>query len=139
MLGSLMLSVSAVLFCCQYCQLCQRGDNEELLLLCDGCDKGCHTYCHNPQITTIPEGDWFCPACIAKVREAVLCVKVTKKKKYKFFFPPSFFLIYFFPFSVIVNVMHVRTFQIHRQLHKLLTTDVLNHKHIFSNVFFFPC
>uniref|UniRef100_A0A668AMJ3 Bromodomain adjacent to zinc finger domain 2B n=1 Tax=Myripristis murdjan TaxID=586833 RepID=A0A668AMJ3_9TELE len=50
-----------------YCQLCRKGDNEELLLLCDGCDKGCHTYCHKPKITTIPEGDWFCPACIEKV------------------------------------------------------------------------
>ncbi|XP_058888309.1 bromodomain adjacent to zinc finger domain protein 2B-like isoform X19 [Acipenser ruthenus] len=49
-----------------YCQICRKGDNEELLLLCDGCDKGCHTYCHRPKITTIPEGDWFCPACIAK-------------------------------------------------------------------------
>uniref|UniRef100_A0A668AXE2 Bromodomain adjacent to zinc finger domain 2B n=1 Tax=Myripristis murdjan TaxID=586833 RepID=A0A668AXE2_9TELE len=49
-----------------YCQLCRKGDNEELLLLCDGCDKGCHTYCHKPKITTIPEGDWFCPACIEK-------------------------------------------------------------------------
>uniref|UniRef100_A0A3B3RFA1 Bromodomain adjacent to zinc finger domain 2B n=1 Tax=Paramormyrops kingsleyae TaxID=1676925 RepID=A0A3B3RFA1_9TELE len=49
-----------------YCQICRKGDNEELLLLCDGCDKGCHTYCHRPKITTIPEGDWFCPACISK-------------------------------------------------------------------------
>ncbi|XP_051867496.1 bromodomain adjacent to zinc finger domain protein 2B isoform X4 [Pristis pectinata] len=49
-----------------YCQICRKGDNEELLLLCDGCDKGCHTYCHRPKITTIPDGDWFCPACIAK-------------------------------------------------------------------------
>ncbi|XP_069080292.1 bromodomain adjacent to zinc finger domain protein 2B isoform X4 [Pleurodeles waltl] len=49
-----------------YCQICRKGDNEELLLLCDGCDKGCHTYCHKPKITTIPEGDWFCPACISK-------------------------------------------------------------------------
>ncbi|OWJ99810.1 BAZ2B, partial [Cervus elaphus hippelaphus] len=23
-----------------YCQICRKGDNEELLLLCDGCDKG---------------------------------------------------------------------------------------------------
>ncbi|XP_060786081.1 bromodomain adjacent to zinc finger domain protein 2B isoform X3 [Neoarius graeffei] len=53
-----------------YCQLCQKGDKEELLLLCDGCDKGCHTYCHNPQITTIPEGDWFCPTCTAKVSDS---------------------------------------------------------------------
>uniref|UniRef100_A0AAY5K523 Bromodomain adjacent to zinc finger domain 2B n=1 Tax=Esox lucius TaxID=8010 RepID=A0AAY5K523_ESOLU len=49
-----------------YCQLCRKGDNEELLLLCDGCEKGCHTYCHKPRITTIPAGDWFCPACISK-------------------------------------------------------------------------
>ncbi|XP_023136830.2 bromodomain adjacent to zinc finger domain protein 2B isoform X2 [Amphiprion ocellaris] len=49
-----------------HCQLCQKGDNEDLLLLCDGCDKGCHTYCHKPKITTVPDGDWFCPTCVAK-------------------------------------------------------------------------
>ncbi|XP_028991601.1 bromodomain adjacent to zinc finger domain protein 2B isoform X2 [Betta splendens] len=49
-----------------HCQICGKGDNEELLLLCDGCDKGCHTYCHKPKITTVPEGDWFCPSCVAK-------------------------------------------------------------------------
>ncbi|XP_061891132.1 bromodomain adjacent to zinc finger domain protein 2B isoform X16 [Entelurus aequoreus] len=49
-----------------YCQMCKKGDNEDLLLLCDGCDKGCHTYCHKPKITCIPEGDWYCPACISK-------------------------------------------------------------------------
>uniref|UniRef100_A0A8C2FB51 Bromodomain adjacent to zinc finger domain, 2Ba n=1 Tax=Cyprinus carpio TaxID=7962 RepID=A0A8C2FB51_CYPCA len=49
-----------------YCQMCRKGDNEDLLLLCDGCDKGCHTYCHKPKITNIPEGDWYCPACISK-------------------------------------------------------------------------
>uniref|UniRef100_A0AAQ5Z1U9 Bromodomain adjacent to zinc finger domain, 2Ba n=1 Tax=Amphiprion ocellaris TaxID=80972 RepID=A0AAQ5Z1U9_AMPOC len=52
-----------------YCQMCKKGDNEDLLLLCDGCDKGCHTYCHKPKITSIPEGDWYCPACISKVSE----------------------------------------------------------------------
>ncbi|KAK5861207.1 hypothetical protein PBY51_022621 [Eleginops maclovinus] len=49
-----------------HCQLCHKGDNEELLLLCDGCDKGCHTYCQKPKITTVPDGDWFCPTCVAK-------------------------------------------------------------------------
>uniref|UniRef100_H0X6Q2 Bromodomain adjacent to zinc finger domain protein 2B n=1 Tax=Otolemur garnettii TaxID=30611 RepID=H0X6Q2_OTOGA len=57
-----------------YCQICRKGDNEELLLLCDGCDKGCHTYCHRPKITTIPDGDWFCPACIAKAVGQSPCV-----------------------------------------------------------------
>ncbi|XP_073401801.1 bromodomain adjacent to zinc finger domain protein 2B isoform X4 [Dendrobates tinctorius] len=63
-----------------YCQLCRKGDNEELLLLCDGCDKGCHTYCHRPKITAIPEGDWFCPACIAKASGHTLKMKKANLK-----------------------------------------------------------
>ncbi|CAM9630898.1 unnamed protein product [Lampetra planeri] len=49
-----------------FCQMCRKGDNEELLLLCDGCDRGCHTYCHKPKLPAIPDGDWYCPACISK-------------------------------------------------------------------------
>ncbi|KAG9477231.1 hypothetical protein GDO78_002559 [Eleutherodactylus coqui] len=63
-----------------YCQICRKGDNEELLLLCDGCDKGCHTYCHRPKITAIPEGDWFCPACIAKASGHTLKMKKANLK-----------------------------------------------------------
>ncbi|XP_063285717.1 bromodomain adjacent to zinc finger domain protein 2B isoform X4 [Pelobates fuscus] len=63
-----------------YCQICRKGDNEELLLLCDGCDKGCHTYCHKPKITAIPEGDWFCPACIAKASGHTLKMKKANLK-----------------------------------------------------------
>uniref|UniRef100_A0A803YHI5 Bromodomain adjacent to zinc finger domain protein 2B n=1 Tax=Meleagris gallopavo TaxID=9103 RepID=A0A803YHI5_MELGA len=64
-----------------YCQICRKGDNEELLLLCDGCDKGCHTYCHRPKITTIPDGDWFCPACIAKVMLTISQRKKSNEQK----------------------------------------------------------
>ncbi|XP_073503209.1 bromodomain adjacent to zinc finger domain protein 2B isoform X15 [Phyllobates terribilis] len=63
-----------------YCQICRKGDNEELLLLCDGCDKGCHTYCHRPKITAIPEGDWFCPACISKASGHTLKMKKANLK-----------------------------------------------------------
>ncbi|XP_062972578.1 bromodomain adjacent to zinc finger domain protein 2B isoform X2 [Elgaria multicarinata webbii] len=63
-----------------YCQICRKGDNEELLLLCDGCDKGCHTYCHRPKISSIPDGDWFCPACIAKASGQALKVKKNPMK-----------------------------------------------------------
>ncbi|XP_064306947.1 bromodomain adjacent to zinc finger domain protein 2B isoform X10 [Phalacrocorax carbo] len=63
-----------------YCQICRKGDNEELLLLCDGCDKGCHTYCHRPKITTIPDGDWFCPACIAKASGQTIKIKKLQLK-----------------------------------------------------------
>ena len=40
-----------------FCQFCHGGDNENALLLCDGCDKGYHTYCFKPAME-IPEGDW---------------------------------------------------------------------------------
>lgn len=47
-----------------FCQICRKGDNEELLLLCDGCDRGYHTYCCMPKLSSIPEGDWYCTDCI---------------------------------------------------------------------------
>ncbi|XP_065053159.1 bromodomain adjacent to zinc finger domain protein 2B-like isoform X2 [Rhopilema esculentum] len=47
-----------------FCIECRKGDNEDLLLLCDQCDRGCHTYCCNPKLAKIPDGDWFCRECI---------------------------------------------------------------------------
>lgn len=43
----------------QNCQFCSSGENEDKLLLCDGCDKGYHTYCFKPKMVNIPEGDWY--------------------------------------------------------------------------------
>ncbi|KAL4655498.1 bromodomain adjacent to zinc finger domain protein 2A [Arapaima gigas] len=48
------------------CLVCRKGDNDEYLLLCDGCDRGCHMYCLRPKVTQVPEGDWFCPVCTSK-------------------------------------------------------------------------
>ncbi|XP_038217570.1 bromodomain adjacent to zinc finger domain protein 2B-like [Zerene cesonia] len=50
------------------CQFCLSGDNEDQLLLCDGCDKGYHTYCFKPRMDKIPEGDWYCWECVNKAR-----------------------------------------------------------------------
>lgn len=36
----------------QLCQLCRRDDNEAQLLLCDGCDRGYHTYCFKVSLHT---------------------------------------------------------------------------------------
>lgn len=47
-----------VLVAMQNCQFCHSGDNEDKLLLCDGCDKGYHTYCFKPKMENIPDGDW---------------------------------------------------------------------------------
>ncbi|XP_050452025.1 lysine-specific demethylase 5A isoform X1 [Cataglyphis hispanica] len=48
------------------CHNCGRGDNEENMLLCDGCDDSYHTFCLMPPLTEIPKGDWRCPKCVAE-------------------------------------------------------------------------
>uniref|UniRef100_H3D4X9 Bromodomain adjacent to zinc finger domain, 2A n=1 Tax=Tetraodon nigroviridis TaxID=99883 RepID=H3D4X9_TETNG len=66
------------------CQVCRKGDNDDCLLLCDGCDRGCHMYCLKPKITQVPEGDWFCPTCVDQQTESPLlrsCKKRTRMKK----------------------------------------------------------
>ncbi|XP_070536234.1 bromodomain adjacent to zinc finger domain protein 2B-like isoform X4 [Ptychodera flava] len=64
-----------------FCQFCRKGDNEELLLLCDGCDKGFHTYCFKPKMPSIPEGDWYCYECIYKATGECICVMCRSKGK----------------------------------------------------------
>ncbi|XP_066470391.1 bromodomain adjacent to zinc finger domain protein 2A isoform X3 [Tiliqua scincoides] len=50
------------------CLVCRKGDDDENLLLCDSCDRGCHLYCHRPKMTEVPAGDWFCSLCIAQMQ-----------------------------------------------------------------------
>lgn len=47
----------------QNCQFCQSGEQEDKLLLCDGCDRGYHTYCFKPRMDKIPDGDWLVFVC----------------------------------------------------------------------------
>ena len=49
------------------CHTCGRGDAEDCLLLCDGCDDSFHTFCLIPPLPEVPKGDWRCPSCVAKV------------------------------------------------------------------------
>lgn len=57
------------------CLVCRKGDNDEFLLLCDGCDRGCHIYCHRPKMEAVPEGDWFCAVCLSQQVEGELTQK----------------------------------------------------------------
>ncbi|XP_039193275.1 bromodomain adjacent to zinc finger domain protein 2A isoform X2 [Crotalus tigris] len=50
------------------CLVCRKGDDDENLLLCDSCDRGCHLYCHRPKMAEVPDGDWFCSLCIAQMQ-----------------------------------------------------------------------
>ncbi|KAJ1471430.1 hypothetical protein T484DRAFT_1640036, partial [Baffinella frigidus] len=47
------------------CYVCKSTDCSSLMLLCDQCDRGWHTYCLKPPMADIPEGDWSCPKCAA--------------------------------------------------------------------------
>eukprot|EP00029_Vermamoeba_vermiformis_P008827 TRINITY_DN4235_c0_g1_i1.p1 TRINITY_DN4235_c0_g1~~TRINITY_DN4235_c0_g1_i1.p1 ORF type:complete len:721 (-),score=222.70 TRINITY_DN4235_c0_g1_i1:70-2232(-) len=49
------------------CEQCGSGDNAQELLICDGCNKGRHTYCLPyaltlEQVAQVPK--WYCPACV---------------------------------------------------------------------------
>ncbi|KAG1752367.1 PLU-1-like protein-domain-containing protein [Suillus paluster] len=46
------------------CEICQKKNQDEKMLLCDGCDCGFHIFCLDPPLTAIPKGQWFCHSCL---------------------------------------------------------------------------
>lgn len=51
------------------CWICHRNDQQQLILLCDGCEGEYHTFCHSPQLDGVPGGDWFCNDCVTSGRD----------------------------------------------------------------------
>uniref|UniRef100_A0AAV1T2Q6 PHD-type domain-containing protein n=1 Tax=Peronospora matthiolae TaxID=2874970 RepID=A0AAV1T2Q6_9STRA len=62
------------------CRVCGKEDDEEFLVLCDGCDRAFHTACHQgctccmtkprnnfARKPAVPEGDWFCKFCAGRI------------------------------------------------------------------------
>jgi hypothetical protein len=45
------------------CTYCGGAEDEDRLLLCDGCDAMWHIYCLQPPLQAVPSGDWYCPEC----------------------------------------------------------------------------
>lgn len=42
------------------CKVCHQDNDHENLLLCEACNDEYHTYCLNPPLQSVPEGDFFC-------------------------------------------------------------------------------
>jgi transposase InsO family protein len=46
------------------CVVCDSAGDEAIMLMCDGCGKGYHTYCLQPPLAGIPDAIvWLCPNC----------------------------------------------------------------------------
>lgn len=49
---------------CKTCYICEDAGDPDLMLFCDGCDKGYHMNCHLPQVMEKPVGKWVCTECM---------------------------------------------------------------------------
>jgi hypothetical protein len=45
------------------CVTCGHETDEEDMLLCDQCDMAQHTFCCEPPLHAVPDGNWFCSKC----------------------------------------------------------------------------
>jgi len=45
------------------CDICKLPNASASFLLCDECNTGYHTYCLQPALPSVPEGQWVCPPC----------------------------------------------------------------------------
>jgi len=45
------------------CKICNIDKDDNLVVICDECHSGFHTYCLRPVMVNIPKDEWFCSAC----------------------------------------------------------------------------
>lgn len=67
------------------CKVCGIDRDDDSVLLCDTCDAEYHTYCLNPPLARIPEGNWYCPSCAGKrsIQDATECIQVISRRRNK--------------------------------------------------------
>ncbi|KAH9551478.1 hypothetical protein CY35_09G017500 [Sphagnum magellanicum] len=45
------------------CQVCQRTNDADQMLLCDNCNGGYHLFCLKPKLTQVFAGNWYYSSC----------------------------------------------------------------------------
>ncbi|KAI3983968.1 hypothetical protein MKX01_035095 [Papaver californicum] len=66
------------------CRTCLTDEDDDKIVLCDGCDHAYHMYCLNPPLNSIPKGKWFCKKCdkeIQKIRKAKRTLQRKSREK----------------------------------------------------------
>ncbi|CAL0305484.1 unnamed protein product [Lupinus luteus] len=66
------------------CRVCFTDQDDDKIVLCDGCDHAYHIYCMKPPRTSIPKGKWFCKKCdagIQAIRRAKKAYESNKRRR----------------------------------------------------------
>ncbi|XP_045816173.1 uncharacterized protein LOC123909384 [Trifolium pratense] len=63
------------------CQSCLTNQDDDRIVLCDGCDHGHHIYCMKPPLVSIPQGKWFCRKCDAGIKAISQAKKAYESNK----------------------------------------------------------
>ncbi|KAI5405841.1 PHD finger protein EHD3 isoform X2 [Lathyrus oleraceus] len=63
------------------CQVCLIDQNDDQIVLCDGCDHAYHMYCMKPPLDSIPKGKWFCKKCDAGIKAISQAKKAYENNK----------------------------------------------------------
>jgi hypothetical protein len=45
------------------CQVCQRTNDDDKMLLCDNCNVRYHLFCLKPKLFQVPASIWYCSSC----------------------------------------------------------------------------
>lgn len=48
----------------QTCETCGTDTRDDVLLVCDDCERLYHTFCLDPRLERVPEGGWKCADCV---------------------------------------------------------------------------
>eukprot|EP00029_Vermamoeba_vermiformis_P006235 TRINITY_DN2391_c0_g1_i1.p1 TRINITY_DN2391_c0_g1~~TRINITY_DN2391_c0_g1_i1.p1 ORF type:complete len:638 (+),score=120.75 TRINITY_DN2391_c0_g1_i1:22-1935(+) len=65
---------------CKVCEKCTSSGIEDKLLFCDYCDKAYHTYCLDPPLDKLPDGEWICSECMGEYMKNKEKLRILREK-----------------------------------------------------------
>ncbi|MCL7034830.1 hypothetical protein MKW94_010573 [Papaver nudicaule] len=62
------------------CRTCLTDEDDDKIVLCDGCDHAYHMYCLNPPLNSVPKGKWYCKKCDKEIQKMRKLKRTFQKK-----------------------------------------------------------